>query len=216
VPQKDVYFRCDEYVYFRSGDDERPDKRKLKIFLRIFFVLFFVLFLTAASAIALMSTDYISDTPELSSDRFWMAATSHVYDRLGNEVAVLYGEQNRDYIELARIPLHVQQAFIAIEDERFYKHSGVDLKGNIRAFLVNLKERKVSQGASTITQQLVRNVFLTPERELKRKAQEMWLAVNLEKEYSKEEIFGMPIWLPIHRTWWFRFGWATTSKRGAD
>jgi penicillin-binding protein 1A len=86
------------------------------------------------------------------------------------------------------LPNHVAQAFIAIEDRRFYEHSGVDVWGAMRAVLANLRAGTTVQGGSTITMQLVKNLVLTPERSLRRKIQEMRLAILLERELSKDEI----------------------------
>lgn len=86
------------------------------------------------------------------------------------------------------IPLTMKEAFIAIEDERFYRHIGLDPIGLLRAAITNLKERRIVQGGSTITQQLAKNAFLTHERTFYRKLQEMILALRLEHRYSKDEI----------------------------
>jgi penicillin-binding protein 1A len=124
------------------------------------------------------------DTIQLSPERY----TSIIYDLNGNELDRLHGDENRVYAELDEIPLYLQQAFIAIEDERFYSHNGVDVKGMMRALYVNIKERNFSEGASTITQQLVKNRVLSKEKKIKRKLQEQYLAIQLEKKYSKEQI----------------------------
>jgi len=89
------------------------------------------------------------------------------------------------------VPDHVEQAFIAIEDERFYEHSGFDLTANIRAAYANLRAGSIVQGASTISQQLAQNAFLTAETTLERKVQEIYLAKRIENIYSKQEILEM-------------------------
>ena len=82
----------------------------------------------------------------------------------------------------------MQNAFIAIEDERFRQHFGIDLRRIIGVTIQNLKERRIVAGASTITQQLVRNVVLTQEQKFKRKIQEQYLAIKLERVFTKDQI----------------------------
>ena len=98
------------------------------------------------------------------------------------------GPASREKIATGQMPLLVKQAFIAAEDRRFYQHNGVDVIGIGRAALTNLSSRSVQQGASTITQQLARVVFLTQDRTLLRKAKEAALALKLERQLSKEQI----------------------------
>ncbi len=119
-----------------------------------------------------------------------------VLDRNGAEILVLAGEEsNRVYVTLDRIPKHLQDAFIAIEDQRFYEHHGVDLQGIFRAAVKDLTTGTLAQGASTITQQLIKNSTFragmeerTAEEKIVRKLQEQYLALELEKTISKEMI----------------------------
>lgn len=94
----------------------------------------------------------------------------------------------KSYTRLADIPLTMQQAVIAVEDHRFYNHIGLDLEGIVRASLVNLQTGALQEGASTITQQLVKNLFLTADKTWGRKLEEVVLALDMEMRYSKEEI----------------------------
>lgn len=99
---------------------------------------------------------------------------------------------NKDsYTPIAEIPESLQQAAIAVEDSRFYSHKGFDIEGIGRAALVNLQYGEVVEGASTITQQLVKNIFLSQEQTYGRKAEELILAMDLELRYTKEEILEM-------------------------
>lgn len=91
-------------------------------------------------------------------------------------------------LKLSEMPAHLPGAFLAIEDERFYEHRGVDQKAILRAFIENTKSGGVEQGGSTLTQQLVKNMILTPEVTYRRKFQEMWLANEMEHTLSKNEI----------------------------
>ncbi|MEI6730276.1 MAG: transglycosylase domain-containing protein [Pseudomonadota bacterium] len=99
-----------------------------------------------------------------------------------------YGDVYGDYVPYAQIPKSVVNAVVATEDRNFFSHFGIDPRGFARAMYVNIKAKRMVQGGSTITQQLAKNLFLTSERKLKRKLQEMILALELEKKFSKEEI----------------------------
>ena len=99
-----------------------------------------------------------------------------------------YGDLYGDRVTLSNVPRYVPQAIIAIEDRRFYSHFGVDVFGLLRAAVRDAVARHVVQGGSTLTQQLAKNLFLTPDRTLKRKVQEMMLALWLEHTYSKDQI----------------------------
>jgi penicillin-binding protein 1A len=108
-----------------------------------------------------------------------------------DETGATIGIRGRFYgkaVKLTDLPDHVVNAFLAIEDKRFFEHRGVDRQGIVRAFLVNLRAGATVQGGSTITQQLVKNLFLTPERTMQRKLQEMILAGRIENRLTKEEI----------------------------
>lgn len=97
----------------------------------------------------------------------------------------------KSYVRLSDTPLALQQAIIAVEDSRFYHHIGFDIEGILRATLVNMQTGSYSEGGSTITQQLVKNLFLSQERTLGRKVEECILAVDIELRYSKEDILEM-------------------------
>jgi penicillin-binding protein 1A len=109
-----------------------------------------------------------------------------VYTADGEEIAQ-FGTERRDYVPLSRMPMQLQQAVLAVEDARFREHSGVDPKGMARAVLAVITGGR-KQGASTITQQLVRTMLLTREFSAERKAKEIWLALKLEDEISKDRI----------------------------
>ena len=115
-------------------------------------------------------------------------ASSLVYDSDGNEIATIHAAENRMPVKLDQVPKNLQDAFVAVEDNRFYDHIGVDPRGIARAIWANLRGRTVSEGGSTITQQLAKNAYLTQDRTLKRKIQEVFLALRLEHQYTKSEI----------------------------
>jgi penicillin-binding protein 1A len=115
------------------------------------------------------------------------AVVSTVFDREEKPIGEFY-LQRRFVVPLERIPRHVIQALLAAEDSRFYAHGGVDIVAIFRASFANIRKRKVHEGASTLTQQLVRGFFLTPERTFDRKIREAILAYRVEKNHTKNEI----------------------------
>ena len=114
--------------------------------------------------------------------------TSIIYDAGGNRAGSLYGSENRVYVALGQIPEHVQNAFIAAEDQRFYEHHGVDIVRLFGALWHDIRTMSLEQGASTITQQLIKLTHLSGEKTLSRKAQEAILALQLERQMSKQDI----------------------------
>ena len=119
-----------------------------------------------------------------------MQQTLLIYDREGNETAALYNQQNRVYLPIGEIPEYVKNAFIAIEDARFYEHNGVDVVRIIGALVNNIKNDSV-QGGSTISQQLVKLTSLTGVQTMSRKLQEAVMAYELEQMYTKDQILEM-------------------------
>lgn len=111
---------------------------------------------------------------------------SIIYDTEGNQVDKLHGRENREYVKLEEVPQSLQDAVVAIEDERFYQHNGIDVKGIFRAMAINLKTFHFSQGASTLTQQLIKNEELSQEKTLIRKVKEQYLALSLESNLKKQ------------------------------
>ena len=111
-------------------------------------------------------------------------------DRSGAVIGVRGGRYGPP-VDIARLPAYVPAAFVAIEDRRFYSHPGFDAVGIARAIVSDVEHGEVRQGASTITQQLARNLFLSSDRTMQRKADEVMLAVQLERAYSKDQILGL-------------------------
>lgn len=133
----------------------------------------------------------LSDLPAIRSlEEYPPVESSLVYSGDGKILAEFYIER-RTFIPHYKIPEHVKNAFIAIEDIRFYTHPGVDFIGIMRAMYHDLRTRSVAQGGSTITQQLAKMLFLKPERNIKRKIKEMVLSIQMEKHYTKNEILGL-------------------------
>ena len=113
-----------------------------------------------------------------------------VYTRDGKLIAAI-GEQRRIPVRYDQIPKKLIQAFLATEDDRFFKHHGVDWQGILRAAMANLRAGGIRQGASTITMQVARDMFLTPRRDMKRKMSEIYISLLMESEFTKEEIFSL-------------------------
>ncbi len=132
----------------------------------------------------------LKDMPAWDPTALELNLPSLIYDKDGNEATRIYVE-NRQPVRFDEVPEIVTGAFLAIEDVRFWDHKGLDLKRIIGALLADIKAGKAAQGASTITQQLVKRAFLSPEKTLSRKIQEAYLAVQLERKFTKEEIFEM-------------------------
>ncbi|BCX15892.1 MAG: hypothetical protein KatS3mg098_121 [Candidatus Parcubacteria bacterium] len=154
----------------------------------LFFLILFLLVLGVWSGWQLIQIVKELPHPE-RIDNLQPIQSTKIYDRSG-EILLweIHGEQNRTVVPSEEIPDYAKKATVAIEDQGFYNHSALDLKAIFRALLKNIITGNFSQGGSTITQQLVKNVFLTPEKTLKRKIKEIILAYWIEKNYSKDQI----------------------------
>lgn len=120
-----------------------------------------------------------------------MVVKAKRFMNLSEAVKERVAEQHSTYVSLDEIPLSLQQAVIATEDIRFYRHYGVDLEGVARAAFTNLQDGQFTEGGSTITQQLVKNLFLSQNKTISRKIEEVVLALGVEMRFSKEEILEM-------------------------
>jgi penicillin-binding protein 1A len=141
----------------------------------------------AAGALAIYVL-LIRDLPDFHSlDDYRPPVVSEVLDRNGELIGEFY-TQKRRLVPIDEIPRHVQLAFVAAEDGSFFEHKGIDYVSILRAAITNLREGGIAQGASTITQQMVKSLLLTPERTYKRKMREIILAREIEQQFSKEEI----------------------------
>ncbi len=117
--------------------------------------------------------------------------TTYIYDIGGKLLASVHDEANREVVPLNKISPHLKRAVLAIEDSHFYIHHGIDPRAVGRAFLANVKQGETVEGASTLTMQLVKNLFLTPDRTLSRKVAESVLSIRLEQILGKDEILEM-------------------------
>jgi penicillin-binding protein 1A len=147
-----------------------------------------ILFSAAALMVAGTARRYIGELPAIYTlDSYTPSLITRVFDVRGELVAQLFVER-RTLLPLTEIPLDMQRASLSIEDDRFYRHPGIDVKGILRATFKNLLSGRARQGASTITQQLAKNVFLSQERTIERKVKELLLTLQIERNFSKDEI----------------------------
>jgi penicillin-binding protein 1A len=151
-------------------------------------IFFFPAVLGVALGYSLVNYLEIPDVKQLST--YGPKSATRLYADDGNLFAELFVEK-RIPIPLKDMPDQLRKAFVAIEDVRFYQHSGYDLRGIGRALFRNIVRSGRTEGASTITQQLARNLFLSSQKTVKRKVEEILLAINIERNYSKDEILNM-------------------------
>ena len=162
----------------------------LWIKLRYFFIgiTFSLLFL----CLPLVAFLFLQDLPhprELTTRQ--IPQTTKIYDRNGVLLHEIFASQNRTLVPLSSIPKHLEQATLAIEDKNFYKHPGFDLSSILRALKENTLQQTITQGGSTLTQQLIKSSMLTSEQQLSRKIKEVVLAFWAERIYTKEQILEM-------------------------
>ncbi len=146
-----------------------------------------VLFLGAGIAYAAFSRDL----PDPSQPLKGVDQTTKVYDRRGRVIAELFAEQNRTRVSLGELPTHLVDSVVAVEDERYYQHAGVDPLSILRARVVDISTGTAAQGGSTITQQYVVNAFVEREDTIERKVKEAILAYRIERDHGKDEILEM-------------------------
>lgn len=152
-----------------------------------FFGLFIITGIGAGIVVAFMThLPDIDSVIKYEDTEAWKVPTK-LYS-INGELIAEFAEEKRELVKFKDIPQILKDAVIAVEDKQFYRHKGVDIFGIIRALFVNIREGKISQGGSTITQQLAKNVFLTQERTYRRKIQEILLALLIERQLTKEEI----------------------------
>lgn len=133
---------------------------------------------------------YIATAPKFDREKLEIAYASQFYDKDGEQFADI-GAENRIKIEYDDLPQVLIDAVIATEDARFFEHKGIDFRRLGGAIIANIRDGFGSEGASTITHQVAEKMFLTPEKKIKIKVQEQWLAFQLEREFSKEQILEM-------------------------
>lgn len=167
---------------------KKPPRRKRKLWRRVGVGLALLLLLVLAGGVYTLYREISTDLPPVDTLlRHRLPTATRVYAYDGSLLAEFFVEK-RYVTPISQIPPLVRAAFIAAEDANFYRHRGIDLPGVIRAALANLVAGKIIQGGSTITQQVVKSMLLSPEKSYERKLKEMILAVKLERQLTKEEI----------------------------
>lgn len=161
----------------------------MKKLLIILLKLIAVLFVVGALGVFAIIVKYRLELPNIQSmvEDYKPQMATTIYDKNNNVVDVLEAE-SRGAVKLEDVSPYVKEAFLAIEDKKFYSHHGLHFKGIIRAALTNFLKGKATQGGSSITQQLAKNAFLTPERTFSRKVKEAILTYQIERTYTKDEI----------------------------
>lgn len=179
--------------------NKRKKKKKYRVFwffAKLQIVLMFLVVLAVgyyyyggyATQVQRMQKEAIEFVRESTEDTFKAAQTSVVYDKHGNTISTLKGEKDVYYLSYEDIPVDACAAIVSIEDKKFYQHRGIDYKAILRAAKAMIENGEVTQGGSTITQQLARNIFLTQDRVWQRKIEEIFIATELEKKYAKTQI----------------------------
>jgi len=153
-------------------------------------ILIYVLVILGSTILGLsigVISAYLRSAPSLDQVNIHQDFTTYIYDVKGKLITDLYRE-NRMPVDITVLPDHVKNAVVAIEDDQFYNHHGINFVAFGRAILVNIKNWSFTQGGGTITMQLARNVFLTQKKTITRKLEEFLWAVQIERKYSKDEI----------------------------
>jgi penicillin-binding protein 1A len=173
----------------QKNKQKQPKGKGKSIAKKIFLTMIIVGFLCLVGGLGTFAY-FVSDAPKLDPQKLKVPVPSKIYD-MNKDLVTELGTEKRDLVEFDEIPDLVKNAVLATEDVRFFKHNGIDLIRLGGAVISNVTDGFGSQGASTLTQQVVKLSFLSEEKTLKRKAQEAWLALQLERNFSKEDIFEM-------------------------
>ena len=156
--------------------------------IRMLTLIILMMGLAGVGAVVGVARAYVNTAPDLDLTLIDdQAQTSFIYDAAGNLITDYKGTEDRVMISISEMPQSLQHAFVSVEDARFYAHNGIDVKRIIGAFVSNFLSGS-QQGGSTITQQLIKNTILSSEQSYKRKIQEAYLAMQLETQYSKDQI----------------------------
>lgn len=170
-----------------ANKNKRKKKSKLPLLVISFFV-FLLLSIFGGYFALLYAGQEMVDPQKLEDIK---TEASVIYDKGGTQVGTLAVQEKREYVPLSKIPKSVIDAFISVEDRRFFEHNGVDLFRVAGAIIKDIQSGSIAEGGSTITQQLAKNVFLSQEKTFWRKTKEMSIAINLERNHSKDEIMEM-------------------------
>lgn len=173
-----------------TNNKNTEKKKKKRSGWKTFFIVLLMVIIIGFGTVTGVVLSIAKDAPEIDPTNIesLLKQTSFILDENGELIEKIQTEEYRTIVEIDKIPEHLQNAFIAIEDERFKTHVGVDPKGIISSLIDNIKAKSTVRGASTITQQLARNLYLTNEKKLDRKIKEAYLALQIEKALTKDQI----------------------------
>ncbi|HYK73616.1 MAG TPA: PBP1A family penicillin-binding protein, partial [Pseudoneobacillus sp.] len=185
-------YREERKLAERTKEKEKRSKKPFKkgSLIRKVLLVFLMLAVISIGVGAFAFAQMIKDVPPLDASKLVDPLSTKFFDKNGTFLYE-YGKEKRTKIKYDQVPKNLENAFIATEDSHFYEHHGIDTKRTAKAIFVNVTGDFGSQGGSTITQQVIKNSFLTPQKTLKRKVQEWYLAYKLEQKYSKQEILMM-------------------------
>lgn len=176
----------------RNGKRKKKRKLKKRRILLAICMLFLFLFIVGAVSTAAYVAYVLRDLPDWDETMLASDRTTFLYDANGQVFSELHSHENRTYVKLSDMPDYLIDCLLATEDTRFYKHHGVDVIRIGGALLVDIRKMNFSQGASTLTMQLARTAILDDrDKNIDRKIKEAALALQLEKEYSKDDILAM-------------------------
>jgi len=171
---------------------KKRTKKKIRVVLRVSLLLILVAIIVAGGAVAGMVIGIVKSAPDIDPTNVLptLSESSVIVDENGNVIEQIHDpNENREIVKLSDIPVYLQNAFIAIEDHRFKDHFGIDIQRIAGSLVHNVKVGDpTAQGASTITQQLVKNLYLTNEKSYERKIKEIYLAIQVERKLSKDQI----------------------------
>ena len=171
----------------QSEQQNKKKSPRRKWWKRIIFILL-ASFLLVSIVIGAVIVNMILNTPKLEASDLETPLSTQIYNEDEELIGTVFDEENRVQIDIEDVPDEMKDAIVSIEDKRFYKHNGVDFRRILKAVLANIKHGWGSEGGSTISQQVIKRSVLSSEKTLERKVQEAWLAIELEREYSKDEI----------------------------
>ena len=176
----------------KTDKKKKRAKKKRKVIIRVTLLLILIAIIIVGGAVFGMVMGIIKNAPEIDPTNVLKTLTesSEIVDENGNVIEQIHDpNENREIVPLNQMPINLQNAFIAIEDHRFEEHFGIDLRRIAGSLVYNVKVGDpTAQGASTITQQLVKNLYLSSDKVWERKITEIYLAIKVERILSKEQI----------------------------
>ncbi|MDQ0255252.1 penicillin-binding protein 1A [Evansella vedderi] len=184
-------YRTREERRRKQNENKKKNKPNRKLLMKRILLTLGITMLIMIIAGGITAYAIIRDAPELDPERLTLAQNPSIYSRDGELITSLEAGENRRLASIDEIPQVLIDAVIAVEDVRFYDHFGIDMRRIGGAVVANITRGFGAEGASTITQQVVKNLFLDPSKNWTRKIQEQYLAIKLEREYSKDQILEM-------------------------